>query len=253
MKDNIVIIHGMWARGFLLKNISDFFEEKGFNCISIDLPGHSQNSEINSKVGDYSFLDFVDYAAQTIKKLDSKPIIMGHSMGGLIAHKLAEMGLAKKAVLITPATQRGILNITLDSITGFLPVALTPFFWKRPLPPTKKGFDYICSEVPEETRKKLFSHLVPESGKAFFEISMWSFDSKKSTEIDNSKIECPVFQIAGKKDKIISHKILKKQAKLISDKISDFKFKVYENHGHGIIWEKGWDSVCEDIYLWINS
>lgn len=250
MKGNIVIIHGMWARGVLLSNIKNYFEEKGYNCISIDLPGRSNNP--GSRIEDFGFMDFVDSAAETIKELDSKPVVIGHSMGGLITHKLAEMGLAKKVVLVTPATQRGVLNVTLDAAVGFMPVVLKPFFWKRPLEPTKKGFDYICAEVPEEVRKKLFGQLVPESGKAFFEISLWGLDMNRSTEIDNSKIDCPVFQIAGKKDKIISHKVLSRQAKMISKHVPEFRFEVYENHGHGIIWEKGWDKVCDDIYEWIG-
>ncbi|MDY0362329.1 MAG: alpha/beta hydrolase [Desulforegulaceae bacterium] len=253
MKENIVIIHGMWARGCLLSNLKSFFEEKGYNCIAIDLPGRSNDSNKNCEVSDYGFLDFVDYAAKEIDKLDSKPIVMGHSMGGLITHKLAEMGFAKKAVLITPATQRGVVNLSYDAAIGFLPVALKPFFWKKALEPTKKGFDYICAEVPEDVRDKIRFHLVPESGKAFFEISMWGFDFKRSTHIENSKINCPVFQIAGKKDKIISHKVLEKQAELISKYVKDFKFKIYDNHGHGIIWEKGWNEVCEDIHQWISA
>ncbi|MCB9480740.1 MAG: alpha/beta hydrolase [Desulfobacteraceae bacterium] len=251
MKENIVIIHGMWAKGELLSNIKCFFEEKGYNCIAIDLPGRGSELEVKSDVSEYGFLDFVDHAAKIISSLDSKPVVMGHSMGGLITHKLAEMGLVKKAVLITPATQRGVLNFSYGAAMGFLPVALKPFFWKRALEPTKKGFDYICSEVPDEVRDKIFFNLVPESGRAFFEISMWGFDFKKSTDIQNSKIDCPVFQIAGKKDKIISYKVLEKQAELISAHVEDFKFKVYEDHGHGIIWEKGWDSMCEDIHEWI--
>jgi len=253
MKENIVLIHGMWAKGNLLTDIKIFFEKKGYNCIAIDLPGRGKNLQQSSKVSDYGFLDFVDNAAEQINKLESKPIVMGHSMGGLITHKLAEMGLAKKAVLITPATQRGIFNIDLDAITGFLPVVLKPFFWKKQLEPTKTAFNYICEQIPDDVRDKIFFQLVPESGKAFFEISMWVLDLKKSTQIDNSKINCPVFQIAGEKDKIISPKVLEKQAKMISKHAKNFNFQIYKNHGHGIIWEKGWDNVCEDIYHWIST
>jgi pimeloyl-ACP methyl ester carboxylesterase len=252
MKENIVIIHGMWARGFLLSNLKSFFEKKGYNCIAIDLPGREADQKNNSQVSDYGFLDFVNHAASEIAKLDSKPIVMGHSMGGLITHKLAEMGLTKKAVLITPATQRGVINLSYEAAMGFLPVILKPFFWKKALEPTKKGFDYICAEVPEEVRDKIRFHLVPESGKAFFEISMWNFDFKKSTNIENSKINCPVLQIAGKKDKIIPHIVLEKQAQMISKHVENFTFKIYDDHGHGIIWEKGWNNVCEDIHQWIS-
>ncbi|MDY0132220.1 MAG: alpha/beta hydrolase [Desulforegulaceae bacterium] len=253
MKETIVFIHGMWGRGLLLENVKEFFEKKGYNCISFDLPGHNPNSDKDLKVEDYGFNDFVDYSAEIIKNLDSKPIVMGHSMGGLIAHKLAEKGLAKKAVLITPATQRGVFNLSLSAIKGFLPVVLIPLFWKKPLEPRRKIFDHIFNEIPEKERDVFFPYLVPESGKAFFEISIWAADLNKSTKIDNSKINCPVFQIAGKKDTIISSKVLKKQAKLISKYVSDFKFKIYENHGHGIIWEIGWEDVCQDIYDWINQ
>jgi pimeloyl-ACP methyl ester carboxylesterase len=251
MTKNIILIHGMWANNELLSCWKKHFEQNGYNCITPNLPGH--NKDDNYKIGNYSFNDFVDFVASEIENLEEKPVIIGHSMGGLIAHKLAEKGLAAKAVLLTPATQRGIFNFNTESVSGFLPIVLTPFFWRKGINPDKKGFDYICSEVPEHVRSKIFKNLVAESGKAFFEISMWALDFNKSTQINNSKITCPVLQIAAEKDRIISKEVLSKQAEEIKSKVKDFEFILYPEHGHGIIWENGWDKVADDIISWIED
>ncbi len=241
----------MWGRGALFNDFKKLFEEKNFNCIAPDLPGHSKNKKTN--IEDYGFTDFVNYIADIIKNLDERPIVTGHSMGGLIAHKIAEMGLCEKAVLITPVTQRGFLNVNKNSIMGFMPVLFRPFFWSKPINPTRALFKYICMELSEKILENIYTQLVPESGKAFFEISLWAMDLKKSTLIDNKKINCPVLQIAGDKDKIISPHVLKKQARLISKSIDDFTFKRYSEYGHGIIWDKGWEKLAQDIIDWIQK
>lgn len=251
MSKTIFLIHGMWGTGAVLSDTKSFFEEKNYNCITPDLPGHSKEKSINKNIGKMGLNDFINPIADQIKKLDEKPIIMGHSMGGLITLKLAEMGLAKKAVLITPAPQAGLFNINKDSLAGFMPVMLKPFFWKKPLYPNKKAFEYICTNVSTEKRNEVYKYLVPESGRAFSQIGFWPLDSKKTTKIKNKKINCPVFQIAGGLDKIISKGALIKQAGILSANIDDFKFKIYENHGHGIIWENDNKDFLEDVAKWI--
>lgn len=252
-KQSIVLVHGMWSRGVLFSGFKNFFQEKGYECIEPDLPMHTKEKSINMQVGNLGFLDFTEHIAKIIQKMENPPVVMGHSMGGLIALKLAEMGLAKKAVLITPATQRGIMNIGIKPIFGFLPAFTTPFFWKKPLLPSKKGLNFIFGEVPQSLKESMFNFLVPESGRALFEIALWPLDLKKSTYIDNTKINCPVLQIAGKKDNIIPYPVLKKQADILSDNLKDFKFKAYENKGHGILWEQDWDKVANDINIWLEA
>jgi len=253
MKRKIFFIHGMWARGESLSNLTEYFESKGYDCIAPDLPAHANYEKAENEVADYGFMDFVNHIADEILKLDEKPVVIGHSMGGLITHKIAEMGLAEKVVMITPATQRGITNFNFGSIKGFLSVVMKPFFWRKPIAPSQKGLDYICGEVPEERRKDIFNSFVPESGKTFMQMSLWAFDSSRSTEIENTRIECPVLQIAGGKDKIIPCTVLSKQAKLMEHAIDDFEFKVYDEHGHGIVWEDGWENFADDIINWIEK
>lgn len=53
-------------------------------------------------------MDYVQQAKAEIEKLSDKPVIIGHSMGALIAQKLAELGLASKLVLIAPSAPKGI-------------------------------------------------------------------------------------------------------------------------------------------------
>lgn len=253
MSKTIVIIHGMWGRGFLLSNFSQYFEDKGFNCITPDLPGHSSDKEEQKKIAGYGFDDFVNYMAKEIEKLDEKPIVIGHSMGGLIAHKLAEMGLVEKAVLVTPATQSNIFNICIGSFLSFLPLLFKPYFWKQPIVPSKKGFDFSCPEVPENLRAKYFKNLVPESGKAFFQIGFWGLDSKNTTQIDNTKIEVPIFQVGCKNDRMIALCALKSQARILKRDLKDFRFKIYKESGHGIVWEDRWIELADDIYKWIKN
>ena len=141
MSKTIFMIHGMWGGGWSWDKFQGYFEDKGYRCIVPYLRHHDikPNDPPPPGLGKTSLLDYAEDLELEIKKLDEKPIIMGHSMGGLLAQILASRDLAKAAVLITPASPAGILQsgglylklfrrFCLDGASG---KSLTKFHMKR--------------------------------------------------------------------------------------------------------------------------
>jgi len=103
--DVIFMIHGMGRTTSLWDNYVGFFESQGYDTKAITLLYHGNSKD---KLKDIGVMDYVEQAKTEIEKLSDKPIIIGCSMGGLIAQQLAEMGLASKLVLIAPSVPKGI-------------------------------------------------------------------------------------------------------------------------------------------------
>jgi len=78
----------------------------------------------DDRLGTTSLLDYAEDIENEIRKLDAKPIIMGHSMGGLLAQILGSRGLARALVLLTPAAPAGIRSLTPSVMRSFLRIQL---------------------------------------------------------------------------------------------------------------------------------
>lgn len=239
----IVFIHGMWMNKNFWSNYIDFFGHQ-YNCITITLPHHSDNSE---NVGGVSFREYIEYCENFIQKLNlnKKPIIIGHSMGGLIAQKLASCGVASKIVCLSPAAPAGIFSLRWSVIKSFSS-ALRWGFWKNPHRPTFDEAVYsMLHLLSNQEQNNFYSSMTEESMRVAAEIGFWMFDPYKSTTV--GEINCPILVIAGSQDRITPASVIRKVAKKYKADYVEFP-----NHAHLITHEKSWEKVAMLLHAWLQ-
>ncbi len=102
MAETVVMIHGMWGSGWYWENFKGFFESKGYQCVVPTLRYHDMdpNGVPDPRLGTTSLLDYAADLEKLIRELHVMSILMGHSMGGLLAQILGSRGLAKALVLL---------------------------------------------------------------------------------------------------------------------------------------------------------
>jgi len=253
MSEHIMMIHGMWCGEWVWDNYKRFFESKGYHCITPTLRYHDKKhkEDPDNQLGTTSLFDYVEDLEKEIYKLDQKPILMGHSMGGLLAQMLGSRGLAKALVLLTPASPKGIIALRLSVIKSFWSVTTRPGFWRKPMLPTFNEAVYAMMQLlPVEERKEIYERLVPESGRAAFEIGYWPLDRKSASRVDSAKITCPTLVIAGGQDKLTPSSVVRK----VADKYNAVTtFKEFSNHAHWVIDEPGWNEIAEYSSDWLNQ
>jgi non-heme chloroperoxidase len=251
MTETIVMIHGMWCSGWHWNNYKDFFKLRGYECVVPTLRYHSTDPEDqpHPKLGITSLLDYAEDLENLIRGLDQKPVLMGHSMGGLLAQILGSRGLAKALVLLTPPSPSVINALRFPVIKSFWRILTKWGFWKNS---HRLSFDMavysMLNLLPAEEQKAVYEKCVYESGRAASEIGFWMFDSKAASKVDESKTTCPVLVISGAKDKITPPSVVRKVAK----KYKDSTYKELKNHGHWVISEPGWEKIAEFISEWLN-
>ena len=253
MSETIVMIHGMWGSDWVWENYKAFFENKGYICKTPILRFHDMDPKDtpDPQLGTTSLLDYADDLEKEIKELDAAPILMGHSMGGLLTQILASRGLAKAAVLLTPASPRGINALAWSAIVAFSSIMMTWGFWRKPNRISfKKAVYSLMNLMPPDDQKESYDKLVYESGRAAFEIGYWMLDSRKASEVDHSKVNCPVLVIAGKHDKMTPAKVVKKCFKKYEHVA---QYKEFENNAHMAIMEPGWEEIAEYASEWLNQ
>jgi len=247
------MIHGMGGGGWCWGNFKNFFEEKGYCCITPTLRFHDMNSSQSpdERLGTASLLDYAKDIEQEINNLNVTPILMGYSMGGLLAQILASKKLAKVLILLASAPPYGIKCFNFSTIRSFWNIIKKWGFWKKPF---RQGFSEISYAalhlVPLEEQRELYEKLVYESGQVIFEIGLGLFDSRKAAKVDESEVNCPVLVIAGVEDRIISPSIVKKIV-VKYNKVS--AYKEFANHAHWLLGEPGWQEIAEYINKWLES
>lgn len=253
MNNIIFMIHGMWSGGWQWDNYRRFFEERGYRCLAPTLRFHDVDPREppHPDLGTTSLLDYASDLENELRKLDHQPVIMGHSMGGLLAQILGSRGLARALVLLTPALPRGILALKPSSIRGFWSCLTRWGFWRKPCRQTYGEAIYSTMNLlPAEEQKETYEKLVFESGRAAFEIGLWFLDRKRVSEIDARRITCPVLVIGGAQDRIIPTSIVRKIARRYPQVAT---YREYANHAHKVILEPGWQDVAEDIAGWLKQ
>jgi pimeloyl-ACP methyl ester carboxylesterase len=249
MSKDIVMLHGANEGGWCFDRFKAVFEGLGWTCHAPDLIGHGTKAIDAAKtlVG----IGMAGYRAELeafLKTVPPQPVLLGHSMGAVLAQQLAAQGLGRALILVAPAPRAGILPPTdgekkLDQdLMGLGP------FWKTVINP---DFDlarvYTLNRVPESEQRATFDRFGPESGRAFFELFFWMFDRSGATVVDTNAVSCPVLCLVGADDRIVSPQTARATARAYPEAT----FWELQGHGHMLVLEPGAEAVARRIAEWI--
>ncbi|MBU1076785.1 MAG: alpha/beta hydrolase [Spirochaetes bacterium] len=253
MKKTIVMIHGMWLGNWVWDKFKNTLQKKGYHCITPTLRFHDgiKGKKPDPKLGKVSILDYVSDIEKEIRKLKEPPVLMGHSMGGLIAQILASRGMARSVVLLNPAPPAGLFMLRPTVIKSFFSGLFRWKFWSRPHRQTFDEAVYSMMQLlPFNEQKKLYDKLVFESGRAYTQIGFSFLDFKRPTKVDEKKITCPMLIIAGTQDKIVPIAVLRKIAKKYK-KVA--VYREYSNHAHWTLSEPGWQEIIKEVHTFLKT
>ena len=253
MSKIVMMIHGMWGGPWYWEKFKNYFTAEGYRCIIPTLRYHDikPTDPPDPALGTTSLLDYAADLEADINKLEEKPILIGHSMGGLLAMILAARNLAAAAVALTPAAPAGINAITPSVIKSFFSVQSKWGFWKKPMRQTYNEAVYsMLNLLPPKEQKEAYSKFVFESGLAAFQIGYPYLDSQKASRVDVTAVSCPLLIIGGKEDRITPASVIRKVANKFDNRADH---KEFANHAHWIIAEPGWEEVAGYVSTWLEQ
>lgn len=253
MADILFMIHGMFCGAWVWDNYRHFWGDKGYRCIPVTLRYHDINPDDapDPRLGTTSLLDYAADLEKEIRRLDDAPILVGHSMGALLAQMLISRGLGKAAILLTPAPPAGIVALQPSVIKSFGGPLSRWGFWKKPMRLSfKAAASTVLNRMPPEQQKEVYPRFVYESGRAGTQIGFWFLDPVRAAEVDESEISCPILVVGCTQDKITPVSIVKKVAakyETVSDYIE------FTDHAHWVLAEPGWQDIAEYVDHWIKT
>ena len=140
-----------------------------------------------------SLFDYIDDLVEVITSMKVKPIIIGHSMGGLLTLKLMERGFGKMEICPAPAAPRGINAISISVIRLFFKNLLVWKFWEKAHPPRfSSAYFGALGHLPRDEAWKIFDRVYSyESGRVGTEIGFPVFEPCRVSEVDEKKLNVP--------------------------------------------------------------
>jgi len=243
----------MWGGPWCWENYRGVFEPAGYRCVATTLAHHDVDPRgvPDPRLGTTSLLDYAEALEREIGQLREKPILMGHSMGGLLAQMLGARGLAKALVLLAPAPPAGIAAITPSVIRSFWSIQTSWGWWRKPTRQTFAEAAYsLLHLLPPAQQRQTYERFVFDSGRATFEIGYWLLDKRRASRVDAAKVTCPVLVVGGVRDRMTPPSVVRKVAARYG---AVSTYREFENHAHWVVGEPGWEEVAGCALTWLAS
>jgi alpha-beta hydrolase superfamily lysophospholipase len=243
MKDTILFVHGAWHGAWCWeKYFVKQFLDRGYKSITFDLPKHSKPGKTEN-INKLSLKDYVEALKKEVGKLDSLPIIIGHSMGGLILQKYLETETCKKAILLASAPPNGILRTTIKLLTKSYtyPSLLTLNLFGLVNTTKKARWAFFSEELPKEELKEYTEKLCGESFRVF--VNMQYPNIKL-----NNHLKIPMLVIGATKDNIFTVRENELTARKYGADI-----KIINGIAHNMMLDVNQEKVSAVIIEWLDK
>lgn len=252
MPKDLLFIHGMFMNPKSWSGWVRFFGERGYLCHTLAWPGHEgEPSELRKAPPEtlktLELHDVVQQHREYIDRLSERPLLVGHSVGGLITQILVNEDRAHAAVALDSAPPQHIFVASWSFLKTNLPV-INPFAGREPYLFTVEDFQYaFCNTMTLDETRDVYEALVcPESRGVARSVA------GKDARIDFKKPHAPLLLIGGEKDNIVPWQINEKTFKAYEDTDSPREFKLLPGRTHFLCGQDGWEETAEIVHDWLR-
>jgi non-heme chloroperoxidase len=247
----VVMIHGAFCGAWAFEHWKPLFEARGYDVHLPALRYHDRGRNPPPELGTTSLLDYADDLAKFLDKIGEPALVIGHSMGGLLAQMLAARCDVRAIACLAPSAPYGIMPSTHFEIASAQALFLAGDFWNQPLKPEKWiAYANSLDLLSASEREAVFAQFVPESGLATFEIMNWGLDTKMASLVDAAKVKCPVLCLVGTRDKVNPPGTVANIAQRYRKQAT---FAELPDHSHWLIGEPGWKKIAARVLDWFET
>ncbi|MEV6415667.1 alpha/beta hydrolase [Kribbella sp. NPDC051718] len=254
----VVFIHGLWIHSDAWQPWQALFADAGYSPHAPGWTGDAATAAATrahpEALAGLGVAELTAGYARYIADLPSKPIVIGHSFGGLIAQKLLADGHAAAAVAVSPAPIKGADKLPLAQIRSALPVLRNPKNKARAVALSARqfrfGFGNTLSKA--ESRQLFDTYAIPGPGRTIFELTAAKKDPQSPTAVDTSlDRRGPLLITGATKDHTAPEVVARQAHDLYANSAAVTDYHAFEGRGHSLVFDSGWEDVASYVLRWV--
>jgi len=258
-KQPVLFVHGLWLLPSSWDRWAEVFEEAGFVALTPSWPDDPETvdeANMDPEVFAGKTVGMVaDHMADVIGTFDTKPAVIGHSIGWLLTQLIAGRGLSRVSVAIDPGPFRGVLPLPYTLLKALHSVWGNPLNHHRAVPLTFEQFQYgFANTVSEQEAKELYeTYAVPASGTPVFQGATANLNPLTEAKADTKNPDRgPLLIISGEKDHVVPWAVANSAYKRQKDNKSTTEIVEIKGRSHGLTIDSGWREVCDTALAFVR-
>jgi pimeloyl-ACP methyl ester carboxylesterase len=256
--DTIVLIHGLWMTPRSWEHWIEHFEDGGYRVVAPAYPGLEVEvealNEDPSPIAALTIPGVVEHYEGIIGELDKPPILMGHSMGGLIVQILLDHGYGAVGVAIDSVPPEGVRNVPLAQTRAAFPVLRNPANRHRAVGFTKEQFHYaFANTLSREDSDEVYERYhIPAPGGFVWAGPLANFTpGHQDTYVDfRNEERAPLLFIAGGEDNLMPPAVNQSNVKHYRHVKTVTDYREFPGRSHYTVGQDGWEEVADYALEW---
>jgi pimeloyl-ACP methyl ester carboxylesterase len=255
--DTIVLIHGFWVTPRSWEHWVAHYEAKGYRVIAPAYPGFEVEVEAltadPTPIEKLQVSEIIAHLESTIDALETPPILIGHSAGGVFTQILLDHGRGACGVAINSAPTEGVKVVPLSQIKATFPVLRNPANRHKAVGFTFDQWNYAFTNgFPEDQARATYERYhIPASGNVFWGSALANIHpghDDNYVNYDNEK-RAPLLFISGSQDHLMPPKV--QQSNAAHYRAEGLVTEVKEFEGpHLLPAQDGWEQVADYALDW---
>jgi len=255
----VLFVHGLWLHASSWTPWIERFRAAGYQATAPGWPGDPDTVEAaraNPRlIADRGIEEIVEHHKRYIGALDERPILIGHSFGGLIIQRLLAEDFAVAGVAIDPAPIKGVLRLPLSSLKVAMPILRKPANRHLAFSLSREEFRYAFGNaIPAEESDQLFTTAtIPGAARPLFESAFAAVTLRSPAWVDvKNAARGPLLFVAGGRDHTVPASVVRAAHRLYRRSAAVTEILEFPDRGHSIAVDAGWPEIADAVLGWLS-
>lgn len=241
----LLFVHGAWHGAWCWDEyFLDFFAGRGYRAVAVSLRGHGQ-SRTPERLRACSCADYVDDVRSVADRLPTRPVVIGHSLGGYVVQKYLESFTAPAGVLLASISFRGLRNLMLR-LTRRHPWLMTRALIAGKSLDLVNRYErararFFSAETLDADVERYVARLREESQRAMFDGLLFNVARP-------NRVSTPLLVLGAENDGCFTVPEMRALARA-----HHTEAEIFPGLGHDMMLEPGWAAVAERIQAWLGA